>query len=342
MKRGESTPAPGSLSTIIPPSSGSISPFPSLCEHYSSSYRTTVSHGAAPSDGVAVGRPVSSLWGGRLGALLAAVIKKLGRPVGQGGRCRGWSATCSLCQRWPRVRYATVSSILGWSADNGALVQAIAEGQRPDNLLAFLATELQEARFPQGLLEECAEVLGLEYSNELIRSVTPTNPTLRLGYFGEMVAATCLRDFDGCWIVVPKPSFAIDPNQSLPGTDVLAAFLNGGEIECLVFVEAKVRTSRSRSVVLQAARQSISDSQHAYASMIGFVVRRLYESHDQMHGPFLRYLGRRHDGASDDLPFVYLVLERGAWSDDDVDLLDDLAPLPQGVSGIHSGNREAG
>lgn len=217
-----------------------------------------------------------------------------------------------------------------WPADNGALIQAIVEGQRPDNLLAFLAAELQDARFPQGLLEECAEVLGLEYSNELIRSVTPTNPTLRLGYFGEMVAATCLRDFDGCWIVVPKPSFAIDPNQSLPGTDVLAAFLNGGEIECLVFVEAKVRTSRSRSVVLQAARQSISDSQHEYASMIGFVVRRLYESHDQMHGPFLRYLRRRHDGASDDVPFVYLVLERGAWSDDDADLLDDLAPLPQG------------
>ena len=217
-----------------------------------------------------------------------------------------------------------------WAADNGATVQAIVEGPRPDNLHALLAAELQDTRFPQDLFEECAEILGLEYSTELISSVTPTNPNMRRGYFGEMVAASCLRKFDGLWVLIRKPSFAIAPNQSLPGTDVLAALVNDGEVESLVFVEAKVRTSRSRRVVLQAAQQAISDSQNEHASIIGFVLRRLHDSEDQMLRPFLRYLSRRRDAAANDLPYVYLVLENGAWSDDDVTLLDDLVPLPEG------------
>ena len=217
-----------------------------------------------------------------------------------------------------------------WAAENGALVQPIAERQRPDQLYALLAAELQNTRFPQDLFEECAEILGIEYSGQLIRSVTPTNPNMRLGYFGEMVADRCLQEFDGCWILLQKPSFAIAPNQSLPGTDVLAAFVNDGEIETLVFVEAKVRTGRDRRVVLQAARQAIADSQNEFASIIAFVVRRLHESNDHMFRPFLNYLERRRSGTLDDLPYVYLVLEQGAWSDNDVLVLDDLCPLPPG------------
>ncbi len=170
----------------------------------------------------------------------------------------------------------------------------------------------------------------MEYSDALVKSVTPTNPEMRLGYFGEMIAACCLRDFDGCWIAVQKPSFAITSDQSLPGTDVLAAFVNDGEIQDLVFVEAKVRTTRERRVVLQAARQAIADSENEHAPMIAFVLRRLHESDDQMFKPFLNYLARRQGGDQDDLPYVYLVLEQGAWSDNDVAVLDDICPLPPG------------
>ncbi len=52
--------------------------------------------------------------------------QKLGRPVGQGGRCRGWSATGPLCQLWAQVRYGLVSS----DCRSDAAVFAI-EGRAP-------------------------------------------------------------------------------------------------------------------------------------------------------------------------------------------------------------------
>lgn len=217
-----------------------------------------------------------------------------------------------------------------WQAENGALVQAIVERQRPDHLFAILAAELRDSRFPEDLFEECAEILGLEYSAQLVRSVTPTIPNMRRGYFGEMIAAGCLQEFDGCWILVQKPSFAITPNQSLPGTDVLAAYVDNGQITSLIFTEAKVRTARDRNVLLQAAQQAISDSQNEYAPMIGFVLRRLYESDKEAFGLFLDYLNRRRVGPTDDFQYVYLVLERGAWSVGDVSDLDEICPLPSG------------
>ena len=225
-------------------------------------------------------------------------------------------------------------------AENGASVQPITERPRPGDLLATLATELQDTRFPDDLFIECAEILGMEYSEELVSSVTPTNAKMRRGYFGEMIAACCLRDFDGCWIAVQKPSFAITANQSLPGTDVLAAFVNDGEIQNLVFVEAKLRTARERRIVLQAARQAIADSENGHAPMIAFVLRRLHESDDQMFKPFLNYLARRRRGDQDDLPYVYLVLEQDTWSGNDVSVLDDICPLPPGfrVSVVEIGN----
>lgn len=64
--------------------------------------------------------------------------------------------------------------------------------------------------------------------------------------------------------------------------------------------------------------------------MIGFVLRRLYESDEEAFGLFLNYLSRRKVGTPDDFQYVYLVLERGAWSVDDVSDLDEICPLPSG------------
>ena len=217
-----------------------------------------------------------------------------------------------------------------WQADNGALIQTISERQRPDNLHSLLGAQLQDTRFPQGLIEECAEILGVEYTAQLASSMTPSNPNMRRGYFGEMIAARCLQEFDGCWILVQKPSYAITPNQSLPGTDVLAAYVDNGEITSLIFTEAKLRTARDRNVLLQAAQQAVSDSQNEFAPMIGFVLRRLYESDQEEFRSFRNYLNRRRVGTTDDFQYVYLVLERGAWSVDDVSDLDEICPLPSG------------
>lgn len=215
-------------------------------------------------------------------------------------------------------------------AENGALVQTITELQRPDNLYAVLAVELQETRVSGDLFEECAEILDMDFSNQLVSSMTPTNPNMRKGYFGEMIAARCLQEFDGCCVLVQKPGFAITADQSLPGTDVLAAHLDNGEITSLIFTEAKVRTARDPRVLLQAAQQAISDSENEYSPMIGFALRRIHESDKAAGREFLSFLSRRRDGATNDFQYVYLVLERGAWSVDDVSKLDEICPLPSG------------
>ena len=214
--------------------------------------------------------------------------------------------------------------------ENGARVQPITELQRPENLLTMLTEELRDARIPPDFVHECAEVLGVDHTLESVQRLAPTIPTMRLGYFGEVLAACCLRDFDGCRIAISKQQFAIAPNQSLPGTDVLAAVVVDGRIEAMIFAEAKVRTTRDRGVVAQASRQAISDAEDRHPTIVGFVLRQLWGSQDPMFRPFLNYFQRRNRGTADDRPYVYLVLEQGNWSDNDVTRLDDLSPLPPG------------
>ena len=217
-----------------------------------------------------------------------------------------------------------------WMANNGAVIQPIQEIDRPTGLVNFLADELTDARFPPELIEGYAEVLGLEATEEFVHNLIPTRTNMRRGYFGEVAAARCLQDFDFCWIPVQKLRSMIGSDQSLPGIDVLGARLADGQFETLIFVEAKVRTTRRRRIALDASKELIADFEREFPTILNFTARELENRTDPMFRPFLHYLKRRQMGETEDLPYVFLLLERGTWQDEDIDLLDELTPLPTG------------
>ena len=217
-----------------------------------------------------------------------------------------------------------------YEADNGALVQTIVENDRPPDLTSSLADEMLDARFPLDLLNDYAKILGLDAASEIVRGLVPTGCKIRKGYFGEVIAACCLRDFDGCWIPVKKLRTMISSNQSLPGIDVIGAHVVDNRIESLVFVEAKVRTGRDRRVILSASEELLHAFQQKFPPMLHFMAVQLQEQNDPMYESFLHYLWRRDHRDTQELPYVYLLCENGTWSDRNLSLLEDLVPLPEG------------
>ena len=214
--------------------------------------------------------------------------------------------------------------------ESGALVQAIEERQRPSGLSSGLANELREARFPPRLLQDYADVLGINATSKIVRGLIPSGSKIRRGYFGEVISACCLRDFEGCWIPVQKLRSMVSSDQSLPGIDVIGAHVVENRFEALVLVEAKVRTIRDRRVILSASQELLSSLEEKFPSVLHFTAVQLQQRNDPMYWPFLEYLKRRDQNDTQELPFVYLLYEKGAWSDQDLSQLDDLAPLPKG------------
>ncbi|MYE89423.1 hypothetical protein F4X33_10545 [Candidatus Poribacteria bacterium] len=234
----------------------------------------------------------------------------------------------------PSTNHPSISDWLVCSetsaSDNGAHVQTITEMCRPSNLSSTLAREIEDARFHPQLIADYAKVLGVQSASDLVHSFLPKGTTIRRGYFGEVLAASCLRDFDHCWIPVQKLRSMITSDQSLPGIDVLGAHVADDRFEALIFVEAKLRTVRDRRVVLDAAIELIADFERRYPSILHFAATELMKTQDPMYQPFLDYLKRREQRETEDLPYVYLVQEKGLWSEDDIELLEDLVPLPNG------------
>ena len=220
------------------------------------------------------------------------------------------------------------SPIVG--VENGVNFQGIHEKRRPQDLIEFLAREIRDARFSPDLLADYADLLGVEWTEGLVDSLVPKGMKIRRGYFGEVVSAICLRDFDGCWLPISKLRSMISSDQSLPGVDVLGAHLVDHRIEALVFVESKLRTYRDTRVAFDAAKELIKDFQSQYPSILHTAAAQLLDTGDPMYRPFLDYLKRRDIEDTEDLPYVYLLIENGKWSDADIEALEDLSPLPKG------------
>jgi hypothetical protein len=79
--------------------------------------------------------------------------------------------------------------------------------------------------------------------------------SVRRGDFGEVLAAEAAEDFDGLVVPVRKLRYQIDPNQTLPGSDVVAfVFSDDGsdELDDLEFIESKYRTNPPTDIAVDA------------------------------------------------------------------------------------------
>ena len=102
------------------------------------------------------------------------------------------------------------------------------------------------------------------------------------------------RSIDGRLVPVRKLRYQIDPNQTLPGADVVGFVMadESAGIEDLEFVEVKYRTSPPADVAVGAHDQLADDRESGYATTINFLANRLSESDPELYREFITFLRR--------------------------------------------------
>lgn len=153
--------------------------------------------------------------------------------------------------------------------------------------------------------------------------------SVRRGDFAEMLAAEAAEALNGMAVPVRKLRYQIDPNQTLPGCDVVA-FLFGedGSIDDLDFIESKYRTSPELDLAVQAHDQLAEDRASGYATTINFIAHRLHEIDVDQYDSFMRFLSDR--SVKDTTATVVLCFDSDNWRTQIADNLDTvLEHLPE-------------
>ncbi len=202
----------------------------------------------------------------------------------------------------------------------------------------FTLSKLTPVRNHETLVEALAEVLERAKSdptvtNDLLNAVgwttafadlRPGRTAVSRGDFAEAIAAEACEDIDGRVVPVRKLRYQIDPNQTLPGGDVISFILtdDSARIEDLEFVEVKYRTSPSSQIAVDAHAQLADDRKLGYATTIKFLANRLSESDPKLYRDFLIFLSQRD--VKESKYTVALSFEATNWSDRIAENLDEV------------------
>lgn len=152
---------------------------------------------------------------------------------------------------------------------------------------------------------------------------------VKRGDFAEMLAAEAAEAMDGMLVPVRKLRYQIDPNQTLPGSDVVGFVVDeDGAIVDLEFIESKYRTKPGQDIAVEAHEQLANDRSRGYATTIHFLASRLNELDPVLYADFLRFLslrtlpGSRHT--------VVITCDEKNWREDIAENLNDLSShLPE-------------
>jgi hypothetical protein len=146
---------------------------------------------------------------------------------------------------------------------------------------------------------------------------------VRRGDFAEVLAAEAAESLDGLTVPVRKLRYQIDPNQTLPGGDVVAFLLSdNGSIDELEFIESKFRAHPRRNIAVEAHDQLAAERVDGYATTIAFIASRLRETNPTLYGRFLEFLKARDRRES--LHTVALTYDSEFWDENVIDDLNDL------------------
>lgn len=179
-----------------------------------------------------------------------------------------------------------------------------------------LLSLLVEARLDPDLINASVEYLGWEKVKKfLVAPIQPTRINMRRGEFGEILMSELLTNFFNYYIPVPKHRFIITPNQSLPGTDVIAIKKDNSRLTDVCFVESKLRTTCDVSAAVRGYEQLESDYTKRVPDMIRFVLNRLSEKKDPFFPVFLEYMCRREDMRDIERYVLGLVWDCEVWSE---------------------------
>jgi hypothetical protein len=147
--------------------------------------------------------------------------------------------------------------------------------------------------------------------------------SVRRGDFGEVLAAESAESLDGLLVPIRKLRYQIDPNQTLPGNDVVALVLSeDGGIDDLEFIESKYRTQPALDTAVDAHEQLADDREAGYATTLNFMASRLHELDGDLYHLFIEFLGDR--GTREARHTVALCFEQSAWDERILERLDEL------------------
>ena len=182
-----------------------------------------------------------------------------------------------------------------------------------------------DALADRAVVARLATLIGAD--NALAR-VRAGHKQVARGDFGEAFASACLEQFENCVVPVRKLRFKIDPEQTQPGTDIVAFHLAGDEIESLEFIETKLRTGISRATAEEAHAQLVADNEVRFGDILEFVAERLAETNAEGYECLMRHLAAR--GAPTDRVGafgVFLVWDQSTWEEEVLDRLNSVTPL---------------
>ncbi len=189
-----------------------------------------------------------------------------------------------------------------------------------ETLVGTLADVLTQAKSDPEVTADLLEAVGWTTA---VADLRQGRPTVRRGDFAEALAAEACQELDGSLVPIRKLRYQIDPNQTLPGEDVIAFVTDESDtIKALEFVEVKYRARPSANIAVAAHKQLTDARKSAYATTINFVAHRLKESDPVLYKTFMAFLGERETW--DDRHTVVLSLEASNWSDTIAVNLDDL------------------
>ncbi len=146
---------------------------------------------------------------------------------------------------------------------------------------------------------------------------------VRRGDFAEALAAEACETVDERVVPVRKLRLQIDPEQTLPGGDVVGFVVDdGGDLDDLEFIEVKYRTEPGADIAVHAHDQLSADRETGYATTIKFLASRLSESDPGLYEAFLAYL--RNRDVKQSWHTVVLSFDAAKWDDIIAEYLEDL------------------
>lgn len=152
--------------------------------------------------------------------------------------------------------------------------------------------------------------------------------SLRRGDFGEVIAAEAIEALDSLVVPIHKLRYQIDPDQALPGSDIVAiAQSTTGEIEYLHFCESKFRSNPRTGAIVEAIEQLDRYRYEKFATTINFIAHRLHETDAQLYSQFMRYLMSRT--ARTDTYGVCLTCDSVQWNEAVLEAVLELDDLLQ-------------
>jgi hypothetical protein len=194
-----------------------------------------------------------------------------------------------------------------------------------DRIYEELVRLVRDAYFDPHFLQEVAQRYGwTKVYEKVITPGIPERAQVKRGDFGEALANGLLEELYGYAIPVKKLRFKVSPDQTLPGTDVLALRVTGNaSLEEVCFVESKLRTVRDLNAGVEGYEQLKSDFETNRQDILRFVATRLESSEQAVRNGFLEYFFSRAELPALETFRLFLWWDTSTWSEDVLQVLEE-------------------